>query len=236
MLQRFDFVRQAVQRPWYHYLHTLASITPLHLVALLFGTACLCVWIHVTVREGSILVALGRSSRTHVSTAPSPIPTQWQTGSCSLITRCALLSLLPLSFLLGNNLLGLAGAGYQLRFLLPMTPVSCLLSSLFVELIQPRSPNDNMSKTNSFFVFLDVLMQLALVYTAITGWYYAVQCPTRHADLSPTGGLLDMLFQILSTPLSFVDGITGTTTVSPEHVQNMQKVWQQTLRHHGLLA
>lgn len=175
MIERFPFVRAAVHRPWYFYFQALLSVSPLQLVGLLFGAMI-------------ALHGLGRLRRPEGG---------------SLLTNLAVFSSWSWAYLAGLTLVGIAGGGYQTRFLLPALPCSSIFASLAIDQLSAfshRSASSTGSTIACMVQVLETLLLGALGYSAILAVYYGVLYPPLFSDLEY--GLGDILRTILSSPLS----------------------------------
>lgn len=90
-------------------------------------------------------------------------------------------------FVGGLTVLGTLGAGFQMRFLLPMVPFTCILTAAAL---------DKMRKSeNTVVQMAEMIMWTAIVYGAIMSFYYGILYSTAFADIeyslaAITGGLL----------------------------------------------
>jgi hypothetical protein len=189
------FVRSALMdKPWYFYLQQCCTIMPLYFIALLVGCAALCV----------TLIAMIPSLRIRLSDDQIRI---W-------LILSALWTYL-FAFLAGLTVLGMLGGGFQTRFLLPISPIVAVIVAIFMEVI--------LNKHHSLpSLMIENLIFLTIIYSAIHGWYYGVQYPTRYADISGSG--LDILGNILGTPMD--QHIHRLLYDQPERVQAVSKLLQ----------
>lgn len=116
LIARHPFLQRAIAHPPHYYLATLLRFSPVMLVGLLAAAVRpLVVWYaHKKTRVGS---------RSEVRKA-------WW---------CVCLAVWPASFLAGLTLLGVCGAGYQARFLLPLVPATAVLSALHLTTVTSAS-------------------------------------------------------------------------------------------------
>jgi len=168
MLERFPFVRMAVMRPWWHYLLALLQVAPMHLVGLVFG--CLTVplsFYQLTLSAQTTKAEDGQRKQQYV-----PV---------------LLLLVAAMGFLGGLTLLGALGAGFQIRFLLPMVPFCSILTAIAL---------DMMSKSDDVIVQVaEMVVWITIVYGALMSFYYGILYPTAFADIEHSlatiiGGIL----------------------------------------------
>ena len=84
------------------------------------------------------------------------------------------LSIWPLTFLIGLSILGRLGAGYQTRFILPILPATSVLASILI--------NYTISNTSSQSI-KDTLVLVLVSYSAMHLIYYGIMFPPFFADL-----------------------------------------------------
>jgi hypothetical protein len=191
--QRFPFLQQAVQRPWHHYFTLLCTLHPAYLLGLVLVLAC-----------------AGQAYRR--------VRRQQQQLQMDDALRLLVLALYPLSFLLALTLLGMLGAGYQARFLLPALPGLALLGAVAIHLLLRRW-GDNAG--------LQVLLLLLGAYAAMHALYYGLLAPTLHADVEQS--VFSMLRVVLQSHFPRLVGGGGGG-------REEQARLEQVLRHFGLAA
>ncbi len=176
MIERFPFIRAAVNKPWYFYITSLLGLSPLHIGALLYccyQTIWYC---------GSLVMSRWRS---------------WKEYSqvCNHRLLCIVLALWPTSFLCTFTLLGAFGAGFQLRFIAPMLPGTALLVALGMTGLYLKSDADIGSGKRSLVTFL---FNAGIIFTICNGFYYGVLYPPLYADLHYH--IFDIIRSILENP------------------------------------
>lgn len=119
----------------------------------------------------------------------------------------------PLSFLVAFTVLGVLGAGYQLRFLTPILPASAILAGYFVE-IQLKAHKSLVS------ILMPVAIVMLLCYSALHCLYYGILFSPLYADMdeSIVGVILNLL---------------RTAYYSPRDKEEMQNIFRY-LAHFGL--
>jgi hypothetical protein len=178
MLEKYPFVRRAVMKPWYTYLLSITAISPLHC----FG---LCVFSALIVR-----FFFHKFVVPHILTGKVLA----EKKVLSIFKSLTEIGLLPLSFLFFLTILGLLGGGYQTRFILPILPFSCFVTSLVMELLYS-------TKASNWCLCVSVLecfFLLSFVYSTALTFYYGTLFAISYADLEYS--LIDIVFQILSSP------------------------------------
>jgi hypothetical protein len=203
MIAQSTFVRAAVtQQSWLFYFQQFASVLPLFFLALCIGF-------------GSLFL-IG-SSCTSV---------QEIVGDTNF-SVVSILSVYLYTFVLGMTILGIFGAGYQTRFLLPCSPAVAIIVSTFLETISTgMPPSSQYPKSNIasvLFVWMEQFIYLIVIVSVINGWYYGVQFPTKYADIN-AGGVLDFIAAILG---SIVDNDSLRLLQDiPDRQQALQKLLQ----------
>jgi len=115
----------------------------------------------------------------------------------------------PLSFLFGLTCLGIAGGGYQTRFLLPIFPATSILSGYCV-----------MTSICEGNVFSLVVQVLLIVYGAMHTLYYGILYPPLFADIDYS--LVDI-----------INGILANAYVPPNSKDSFLFVIEH-MKHYGL--
>lgn len=194
MIGRSDFVRRAVEQPWTFFAVNIASILPMWLVAIIFGVLCI----------GAVFLSR-----------------KMENDLTIIFARCAAIATVPLSFVAGHSLLGAAGAGSQMRFVLPASPFCSLLFAIFTVLIQDKISKAQGDLLRAILECCSVILRLILVFSILTGWYYGVLYPTIYADLT-AGSALDVIFNILRSPL-----LTKHTELlsNPHQRESINELW-----------
>lgn len=172
----------------------------------------------------------GAGSRTGsastIAAGPSLQSTEPPSAVRPVVSMCMLqvlvLSLWPLSFLVGLTLLGSLGSGFQSRFLLPMLPVTCLLSVYFVQWAQQQATADKGDLImRCLSNALAVVMQLYVVHSVLNVLYYGIMFAPLYADLDVS--VVDIVCGILSSAYH--------APVSRESFQEMMMF----VKHFGLM-
>lgn len=172
MLERFPFVRQAVMRPWHFYFITLADFSPLHLFGLLFATLLIGICF--------LKIFFGKIKLIDLLT--------------SKYRRFYLLMvfwLWPFCFVAGLMVLGLAGGGYQQRFLTPMLAGTAFLTSIVICDVFLSIPS------NVVVVLVSVVMMWCLWSSLCLSFYFGVLFAPLHAEVS--FGIESMISLMLSS-------------------------------------
>ena len=125
-------------------------------------------------------------------------------GGLLLLT---VLSVWPLSFLLGLTVLGAAGAGFQSRFLIPALPATAVLTAF----VAGASAESSVSGG---------IVLLLVVVGAFHTFYYCILYPTLFADFELS--IADIIALILSSPLQPIESRTALSEVA------------NFMTHHGL--
>eukprot|EP01036_Dinobryon_divergens_P034784 gene34784-44988_t len=136
MLDNSPFVRAAIHKPYHTYFSTLLTFSPMHLFGLLFCSLTIVVMIF------AVAVTCFRPiSVDDDDDDDSEPPKEADSGRRrnyigdvlrrnAVMVKLCVFSLWPLSFLVGLTLLGVMGAGFQSRFLLPLLPATAILAVL----------------------------------------------------------------------------------------------------------
>lgn len=212
MIAQSAFVRKAVtMRSWYFYLQQSCTVMPLFFIAITIGSLVGMVYLYVSLKK----------------ITNNDLVREKRVSLCGVIGFVASYIWV---FLLGMTTLGMLGAGFQTRFLLPCSPLVAIAVSFIFELFTIQdassSPETAFSMHQIAYVCAEQFIYLAILVSAITGWYYGVQFPTKYADLDG-GGVFEFLVSILSTAMD-QDTIESLQTL-PERYEALQR----TLQYHG---
>lgn len=178
MLRQSSFVRAAVNKPPYYYLQVLVSLSPCHVIGIILGAVLALNLVKLSWRWWS-------SQNSTVSMSSRNVA----------FYKLVVFSLWPASFLAGLMLLGVRGAGYQSRFLLPLLPASAILCSVAVNIFTVLP-----SRNGSELLLLLLVVVLCLMYSAMHSVYYGVLYAPLFAELDFS--LVDIVRGILTSPYS----------------------------------
>lgn len=205
MLANSEFVKSAVGKGTWTYFRILFEFSPAHMVGL----------------SASVLCILQYISKT-VWTSRGAVRNSW------LYLAVVMLSW-PVCFIVGFTILGMAGAGFQSRFILPALPATAVLTAIFVispkgdlllHDVNPRNANDDNIVTfgspPASIVVLSMLVGIGVCHT----FYYCVLYPTLFADFEFS--MVDVLSFILNNPLK------------PLESKSALKEMLNFMVHHGL--
>ena len=103
MISNSVFLQRSTNHPWYYYLYILSTISPIHMLGLLQCSIAL----------------LGRVLRR--------VP---RLDLDKGMTDYYILFVWPVSYMVGLTCVGIAGGGFQTRFLLPIIPATSLIASI----------------------------------------------------------------------------------------------------------
>jgi hypothetical protein len=187
MIKRFPYIRAVINRPVYYYAWSLLNFAPVHLCGLVAVAVFL-------------IVSLARyCSRSH-----KPISEE--------LLIIVIFSVWPLAFLIGLTALGWLGAGYQLRFLVPMLPSTAIVTTFMTLVLQKFHPE--------LSVVYSAIVGLSSVVTLCLGVYYGLFYAPFFADVS---------FNLME--------IVGVIILSPYHTLSMKSVADETttfMKHFGM--
>ena len=175
LLRRSQFVRKAVEKPWYSYLHTICTITPLMACGLIIGGVCLLLAIY------NIIIKKHDTRKIHENKELRRI---WMP-----LYRLGILVLWPLGYILGHTLLAALGAGTQTRFILAAVPGCAIIIAIGI---------DKASKSQLFPIVYAPLF-LLLFIQVIHCFYYGILYPSLHADVDMS--IYDIISLILKSPV-----------------------------------
>lgn len=177
------FVRAAVGKPFFSYITTLLSTSPLVALGFFYGVA---LFLYHFFSLSWIL----------------------SDGPLSPSYAMCILALWPVAFIVANMILAGAGAGTQMRFILPALPGAALLASVCIQ----------QNRTNSVFIAVcAALLSIAAIHTL----FYGVVFSTLFADIS------DDIFSIVDAILTFPVAVPSSPSVAQE-ITNF-------LKHHGVI-
>lgn len=210
MLAQSSFVHAAVTgRPWYFYLEQSCTVLPFFLVAFL------------VVVVAAVVSACSRKRKFDGQVLVNPKHQQSDDVDV-LWMALTILGTILLAFVVGLTLLGALGMGYQTRFILPLSPIVAIIVAVFTEELATLKLSSPLTAA-----WIDQMLSMIMVLTAIHGWYYGVQYPTRYADLH--GGVFDVLASILRHP-------TDTEVQqSLLHIPSRAQATLKLLHTHGFL-
>lgn len=157
MLETSAFVRSAVNKPGHTYLLTLLTISPIALVGLVHTMQNIATYLY---HSFGVPKVSSRRRKAAVDEAPVEIP------SMSVLVTW------PLSFLVGLTAVGIAGGGFQTRFLLPILPATSVLSGYCI--LRAVESKNLLPLTIHLFL---------LAYGAFHTLYYGILYPPLYADL-----------------------------------------------------
>lgn len=181
MLAQSSFVHAAVTgRPWYFYLEQSCAVLPFFLVAFLVVVVAAVVTVCSRKRRFD-----GHVQVNHKHQQSDDVDVLWM--------ALTILGTILLAFVVGLTLLGALGMGYQTRFILPLSPIVAIIVAVFTEELATLKLSSPLTAA-----WIDQMLSMIMVLTAIHGWYYGVQYPTRYADLH--GGVFEILASILRHP------------------------------------
>ena len=229
MLDNSPFVRAAIHKPYHTYFSTLLTFSPMHLFGLLFCSLTIVVMIF------AVAVTCFRPiSVDDDDDDDSEPPKEADSGRRrnyigdvlrrnAVMVKLCVFSLWPLSFLVGLTLLGVMGAGFQSRFLLPLLPATAILGSVTVYVLHSYCLLKR-STTNSFFHMIvatsaslfDLLLLVAVLHSCVYGMMFA-----------PLFGDLDLNI------VGMMDSMYENPLKSPSSEETWQQILQY-LRHFGL--
>jgi hypothetical protein len=181
MLKKYPFVRKAVEKPWYTYIRAFYTISPLHLIGLLFLVVLFIVWINNT-RSNP------RNNENEKVYNSNNNPQHLKNS----IPRMVVFSSLPMGYLLLLTALGIIGSGYQLRFILPILPFTGLLSAIALQIMETRLSTIPILSSSYFPLVFSYIS-----YSVILFFYYCNLYSIYYADLEYS--LLDIIIQILQS-------------------------------------
>jgi hypothetical protein len=184
MLEKYPFVLRAVMKPWYTYLISISSVSPLHA----FG---MCSFVVVGLRYLYQLVPSLVLKREIVKKETRSSEKDFLCEFKFEFESFAWIGFLPLSFILFLTILG---GGYQTRFILPVLPFSCFITSVVAELLCISG----IRVSSVCFSALEIFCLLCCIYSAVLMFYYGTLFSISYADLEYS--LNDIVFQILSSP------------------------------------
>eukprot|EP00605_Chrysophyceae_sp_TOSAG23-4_P000995 GSChrysophyteH1.ASY1.ANO1.1096.1 assembled CDS len=203
MLQTSVFVRNALNKSVWFYLQMLLEFSPLHVLGILFG-----ILVCITYTSKQIWQTCHSTSRRARINGDNFVTF----GSSGRITA---LLIWPLSFLVGCTLVGVAGGGYQSRFILPIIPATSILAARII-----HRASSLRAGYNALSAATHVLVSLALAYCAMHCLYYGMMFPNLYADLDKS--VVSILYSTLG---SFYHPIS-----TPESMNDMLKF----LGHYGV--
>jgi hypothetical protein len=187
MIKKSTFLQTAVRQPYYFYLRSVLVLNPLYLPGLLTGIGCgVCV-----------LIRAVRFSHTEMNDEFY--------RQCKL----AVFALWPLSFITAFSALGILGAGFQTRFILPMVPCCCCLTAVSISKLTARVGSTAV-----------IVPSVLLAYASIHSFYYGVLFAPLFADLD--FNVWDIIWDLLDA------------LYYPPRDQNTFKECVQWVRHYGV--
>lgn len=215
MLAQSSFVHAAVtSKPWYFYLEQSCTILPFFLVAFLVVAGSGAVTVCSRTKKSDGHGQVNHQDHQHHHHQADDVNTVW--------TALTILGTILLAFVMGLTLLGALGMGYQTRFILPLSPIVAIIVAVFTEELSTLKVSSPLT-----VAWIDQMLSMIMVLTAIHGWYYGVQYPTRYADLG--GGVFDILASILRHPTD--TDVQQTLFHIPSRAQAALKL----LQTHGFL-
>lgn len=204
MLAQSSFVHAAVTgKSWYFYFEQSCTILPFFLVAFL-----VVVW--------ATIVAVPSIIRSQ------PVSHGGNQSDGDVWMALGVLGTILVAFVMGLTLLGTLGMGFQTRFILPLSPIVAIIVAVFTEELSSLKASSPVTAT-----WIDHVLSMIMVLTAIHGWYYGVQYPTRYADLQ--GGVFDIVASIIRHP---TDTDVQQTLF---HIPSRARAAVKLLQTHGFL-
>ena len=166
MIDKFQFIRMIISRPVHFYLSTLIKIAPVTAMGLAIALKYFIQYIGITLKYFMSLFNT---------------PKQYSTKDVTVKA----LGVIPVAYITGLTLLGSLGAGYQMRFLLPMIPIVSIV--LAHELCSCSSPN-------ALFSPLLLLSMINICHCC----YYGILCAPMHADIYIS--IFEIIAKIIQSP------------------------------------
>lgn len=220
MLKNSPYMLKVVRRPWFYYLKLLCEAAPAHLMGMSYGVWRCAQWIRSLTQLLVQCAAVAGADSTVVTSAEdrmNRILVLFSPDDCVVI----LLTLWCLAVLVGNNVLGVMGAGYQTRFIAPLATPCCILTALLMvtpvittteESVVPvavpgngnrKKMNDERTVAKPPSVVLVVVRQssviipmtLLFMYTAMITLFYGVLYAPLFADFDLS--IWDILFNVI---------------------------------------
>lgn len=182
MVKRSTFLQSALSKPWHSYVSSIFILSPMHGVGISFG------FIMLTTFTGRLLLqCYGYTDTTEVFDNHSKTGQDGDDDISILMIEhdkycLSILAVWPLSFIAGLTFIGINGAGFQNRMLLPALPATALLASSAIN-AEPR-----------FGALASVLLCLSAFLSAYYGLLYA----PLYADTDSS--VWDILQSILGSP------------------------------------
>ena len=211
LLKRSQFVKKAVEKPWYSYLQTICTISPLMACGLIIGGVCLLLTLYHIMTPIMIDIMRMKEKYGRYSTKKIREMNENELRRTWLpMYRLGVLVLWPLGYIVGHTLLAALGAGTQTRFILAAVPGCSVLLAIAI---------DKVLQTQLYPLIFAPLI-LLLFIQAIHCVYYGILYPSMHADFDLT------LYQMISLMLN-----------SPYHVPSTKDSFLATgmfMRHFGL--
>jgi hypothetical protein len=177
MIANSLFLQVAIAKPSYTYFWSFLKFSPLLIVGLVYGTGTL-----VTLILAWISDYFSKDSSANIDNDDK----QLDINTFKLLkqkVRVAVVTLWPMSFIIGHTIIGLCGAGYQIRLILPAIPAAALLSGIAIS---------NLSEISYPVVCILV------GYSCCHFLFYAVMFAPMYADLKYS--IFDFVSIIISTP------------------------------------
>lgn len=158
----------------------------------------------------------------NATSSSSPSSVDGNLSFVMLLGEILVLASLPFSYLVLLTGIGVMGGGYQSRFLLPILPITAILSAMSVQWIQQSSHRIDSSSSSLF----QLLFLLAIAVSAALFLFYVSLFSIYYAEVESS---LDQIFQtILESPYPFSPGGGGReTSITFKEIG-------QLLRHFGV--
>lgn len=174
-------------KPWHHYLTApLLTISPVHLVGLSFGL----------VHSLRFATHLARRLYWSVVVDSSLLDKHHDAVSIAYSGRITVLFVWAMGVLVGHSLLGVLGAGFQTRFLMPMLPATSMLTALALTSRFP--PAANTTWASCVQSIINPIVALLVIYGALHAVYYGVLFAPLYGDLEHS--VVHWLITIMKTP------------------------------------
>ena len=179
MISNSTFLQGAINKSAGAYFRLLLNTSPIHLVGLMY--------------------ALGLLLYSKTVLGPNENRLKNSVNIIAIISW-------PLCFLVGLSTLGFLGAGFQSRFLLPMLPLTSILSALPVfycdNFYSPTRDRESLSFTKIHRNSNGIIVIVLILFGALHTLYYGVLFPTLFADLDYS--IFEVIQVILNSPVQSI--------------------------------
>ena len=207
MLDRSPFLQLAISKPWHTYFLTLLEIAPVHLVGLFFASGL----ILTTVARAFILSTRGKKQQgaatldsargdSDLSSSSREVSNSTSPRLYTKFVAIAIFALWPFSFLLGLTALGVLGAGFQSRFLLPIVPATSILTAVACAYTFDGNLSVQRIRQIGLFSTLSLpLLSLLICISVMHSLFYGIMFYPFFADFN-SGSVFRLLVGILQSP------------------------------------